>query len=148
MGENGQNNENIADVLNREPQQQVPVPQIAVLDNKLPYKEDEQNANKNGVHSESTSSTFTKQTRESSVEKKATSNSSQKTVTTKCLVASDTAAKCESMKEGSGKTEKTDWQGRKYTVKCLEGHNDLITSVDMDGSFLISGRCVSFKKPD
>jgi hypothetical protein len=34
------------------------------------------------------------------------------------------------------------WEDKGFTIQCLEGHNDLISSVDMDGSFLISGRFV------
>ena len=142
------NSQNVAtDVLNGQPQQQVPVQHTAALDNKLGNEDENQGKNKNGDHSESTSSQPALRTHEFSIEKKAKSGSPQKTVPSKSLVtASKTYDKPQSIMKESGKKEKvpsiSDWEGKRFTVECLEGHNDLISSVDMDGSVLISGRFV------
>ena len=126
--ENSENEENSQNstVLNEQPQQRVPVPQTAVLDNKLPHEE-KLNTNKNGDHSESTSSRPALPTRDSPIEKKAKGS-----------------AQPQSIKESSKKkgARLSNWEEMKFTMKYLEGHNDLISSVDMDGSVLISGRFV------
>ena len=44
----------------------------------------------------------------------------------------------------AGASGNCQWQDKKFNIKCLEGHNDQIFSVDMDGSLLISGRFVYF----
>ena len=148
--ENSQNV--VTDVLNGQPQQQVPVQHTAALDNKLGNEDEKQSKNKNGDHSESTSSQPALRTHEFIIEKKAKSGSPQKTVPSKSLVtASKTSDQPQSIMKDSGKKnaklkEKvpliSDWEGKRFTVECLEGHNDLISSVDMDGSVLISGRFV------
>lgn len=53
------------------------------------------------------------------------------------------------VKEVNEKTEtnrkklKNEWKDRKFTVRCLEGHHGPITSIDLDGSTLVSARFVS-----
>lgn len=147
--ENSQNV--VTDVLNGQPQQQVPVQHTAALDNKLRNEDEKQSKNKNGDHSESTCSQPALRTHEFSIEKKAKSGSPQKTVPSKSLVtASTTSGQLQSIMKESGKKDTklkekvplSDWEGKRFTVECLEGHNDLISSVDMDGSVLISGRFV------
>lgn len=144
--ENSQNV--VTDVLNGQPQQQVPVQHTAALDNKLRNVDEKQSKNKNGDHSESTSSQPALRTHEFSIEKKAKSGSPQKTVPSKSLVTASTTS-TSIMKESGKKDTKlkekvplSDWEGKRFTIECLEGHNDLISSVDMDGSVLISGRFV------
>ena len=133
--ENSENEENSQNstVLNEQPQQRVPVPQTAVLDNKLP-QEEKLSTNKNGDHSESTSSRPALPTRDSPIEKKAKGSTPQK----------NASAQPQRIKESSKKkgARLSDWEEMKFTTKYLEGHNDLISSVDMDGSVLISGRFV------
>lgn len=153
--ENSRNEENsqnsATDILNGQPQQQVPVEHITLLDNKLGHEDEKLSENKYGDHSESTSSQSASQARDFGVEKKANVSSPQETVTSKSVVASsETSDQPQStMKESSkkgrdlkGKARLSDWEGKKFTIECLEGHNDLISSVDMDGSVLISGRFV------
>ena len=141
----------VTDVLNGQPQQQVPVQHTAAMDNKLGNEDEKQSKNKNGDHSESTSSQPALRADEFSIEKKPKSGSPQKTVPSKSLVtASKTSDQPQSiMKESDKKNTKlkekvplSDWEEKTFTIQCLEGHNDLISSVDMDGSVLISGRFV------
>ena len=147
--ENRQNGAN--DVLNKQPQQQVPVQHTTVLDNKLGHEDEKLSENKNGDHSESTSSQTALQARNSANEKKANVSSPQKTVISKSVVASSETSdqpqstmkeSCKKEKNLKGKARLSDWEGKKFTIECLEGHNDLISSVDMDGWVLISGRFV------
>jgi hypothetical protein len=134
-----ENSQNTADVLNEQTQQRVPVPQTAVLDNKLPHEE-KPSANKNGDHSESTSGRPALQTRDSaSVARKVKGSSPQETVTSKPSVSSSQSMKESSKKRGA---RLNDWEEKTFTTKCLEGHNDLISSVGMEGTVLISGRFV------
>ncbi|CAB3991914.1 F-box WD repeat-containing 7-like isoform X2 [Paramuricea clavata] len=134
---NQENSQNTADVLNEQTQQRVPVPQTAVLDNKLAHEE-KPSANKNGDHSESTSGKPALQTRDSAIARKTKGSSPQETVTSKPSVSS---SQSQSMKESGKKrgARLNDWEEKTFTTKCLEGHNDLISSVGMEGTVLISG---------
>ena len=139
---NGENSQNTVDVVNDSPQQRVPVQQTTVLDNKLPHEE--KLSKNNDEQSGSTSSRSTLPACHSAVKKTVTSSSPQNpdnSVTSKLT----SSAQPQSLKESSSMKKSArlcDWEERKFTTKCLEGHNDLISSVDMDGSFLISGRFV------
>jgi hypothetical protein len=131
--------ENNTAVVNDSQEQRVPVSQTAAVDNKLPHEE--KLSENNDEQSASTSSRPAQQARDSSIKKKAEGSSPQKIVTSK---PSGSSPQPQSVKGSSMKktAPSCNWEDKGFTIQCLEGHNDLISSVDMDGSFLISGRFV------
>ena len=136
--ENGENSRNTVDVVNDSPQQRVPVQQTAVLANKLPHEE--KLSKNNDEHSGNNPSRSTSPECDSAVKKNVKSSSprnSDDSVTSK----PSSFAQLQTVKESRMKKADSlcDWEEKKFTTKCLEGHNDLISSVEMDGSFLISG---------
>lgn len=136
---NDKKSKNNPDFLNDEPQQQVPAFETATLKNESATKEEKEEklaVNKNGDHLESSPSKLVLQTSGSAIrDKPATSSKYEKIAT---------SAKLQSMTESSSKhiARLNEWEGKKFTITCLEGHNDVISSVDMDGTVLISGRFV------
>ena len=142
---NEKNSQHTHDVLNNQPQLQVPVEQTAVLDNKTPKVEEKTDIKNGGHYSESIDGPSALEVQNAPIQKKGQSTSpSSRPKIVKPSPASDTT---QSMKDSGEKKKGSgfhDWEERRLTIKCLEGHNDLISSVDMDGSFLISGRFVRF----
>lgn len=69
--------------------------------------------------------------------------------TSSSTVLSATSSSTSGMKQTkkqSADSGNYEWQDKKFTVKCLEGHNDQVFSVDMDNSVLISGRLVNISR--
>ena len=145
-GESIQNGKNIQNTsaLNDQSQQRVPVPHTEAFDGNLQDGEPKLPAKKNGNHSESPSIG----TCENSIQKTeampaTTVTVSQKSVTSKPQITSGHSEDMKENKKSRNNTaQHTDWEDRKFTIKCLEGHNDLISSVAMDGSVLLTGRFV------